>query len=272
MPDRHVEEPRPRLTRRSLLALAGSVGALVPVSAAIGLAHGDDEEQDDDPDNDGRGDDDDRHDDRSGSSDDDGKVAPQGTVPPGSAAVRIVDDDHDGFQPRTITVDPGQQVTFVNLDDDPHTATGIGFDTGVIDPGQQVTVAFDTPGSLPYSCRFHPIMTGQIDVRDATGSVPATPAASPAASPGASPVSSASAEVAIRDFTFSPPEIVVEAGTTITWRNEDAVPHTATSAEGAFDTGTIDAGADARETFDTSGRYPYLCAFHPAMTGTIVVR
>lgn len=264
-----LTDPRHRLTRRSLLAVAGGAGALLAIPAAIALAH-DDDDHDDDHDSSGSGSDhDDSHDDDH--SDDDGKVAAQGTVPPGSAEVRIVDDDADAFQPGTITVDLGQQVTFVNLDDDPHTATGAAFDTGNIDPGQQATVTFDEPGSFPYACQYHPMMTGRVDVRDASGQVPGTAEASPSASPAATPEATGTAEVTIVDFAFDPAELTVAAGTTVTWANADSVPHTATAEDGSFDTSTIDGGASASHTFATPGTYPYICAFHPNMTGTITV-
>ena len=256
-----------RLTRRSLLALAGGAGALLAIPA---IAHDDDDHDDHDSSGSGSGHDDshdDRDDERDDSSDDDGKVAAQGTVPPRSAEVRIVDDDADGFQPGTITVDLGQQVTFVNLDDDPHTATGAGFDTGIIDPGQQATVSFEEAGSFPFACQIHPVMTGSVQVRDASGAVPGTPAASPAASPAAG----ATAEVTIADFAFDPAELRVAAGTTVTWTNRDSVPHTATADDGSFDTGAIDGGASASHTFDAPGTFAYICAFHPNMTGTVIV-
>jgi plastocyanin len=236
------------------------------------LAHDDDDDHDDDHDSSGSGsghDDshDDHDDDRHDSSDDDGKVAAQGTVPPGSVEVRIVDDDADGFQPSTITVNLGQQVTFVNPDDDPHTATGAGFDTGIIDPGQQATVSFEEAGSFPFACQIHPVMTGSVQVRDAGGAVPGTPAASPAASPAAG----ATADVTIVGFAFDPAELRVVAGTTVTWTNRDSVPHTATDGDGSFDTGTIDGGASGSHTFDAPGTFDYVCAFHPNMTGTVIV-
>jgi plastocyanin len=266
MPSADSADPR-RLDRRSLLAFAGGAASLL----AIPVALADDDEKDDSS---GHDDHDDHatatrtaDDDHSGGSDDHGKVAPQGTVPPGSTEVRIVDDDAHGFQPGSITVDLGQQVTFINLDDHPHTATGAGFDTGQIAPGQQVTVTFDHAGSFPYACAIHPAMTGTVLVRDASGALPGTPAASPAASPAAG----ATAEVTIANFAFDPAELRVAAGTSVTWTNRDTVPHTATAGDGSFDTGTVDPGASASHTFDTPGTFAYACAFHPTMTGTVIV-
>lgn len=264
MPQPDPADPR-HLTRRSLFALASGAGAMLALPA---LAHDDDDRDDSDSSGHGSGHDDDRDDVDSGGSDDEGDVAPQGTVPAGSAEVRIVDDDADGFTPDTITVDLGGQVTFVNLDDDAHTATGAGFDTGIIDPGQQATITFDEPGSFPFACQIHPIMTGTVAVRDADGVVPGNSEASPVASPAAG---ATGAEVAIAEFAFAPAELRVAAGTTVTWTNRDSIPHTATADDGSFDTGTLDPGASDAVTFDTAGTFAYVCAFHPNMTGTITV-
>ena len=96
-------------------------------------------------------------------------------VPAGSLVVRIVGDDAGDFVPGELTVDVGQSVTFVNIHSDEHTATGSGFDTGVIpDEGGTATVVLDTPGSFPYACSIHPEMTGVIRVRDENGVVPET--------------------------------------------------------------------------------------------------
>lgn len=242
----------PRLTRRTLLA-AGGAGIVLALPLAGALGHDDD--------------DDDHHDDDH--HDDEGDVQAQGTVPAGSAEVRIVDDDATGFQPGTTTVELRQQVTFINLDDEAHTATGIGFDTGIMQPGELVTVTFDEPGSFPYSCEIHPVMTGVIEVSETSDAASASPEATPEA---ATPAAGDATEVTIRDFAYEPAEIEITAGTTVTWTNEDTVPHTATDADGAFDTGTIDGGGGTgSHTFDTPGSFRYICAFHPNMEALVVV-
>lgn len=77
--------------------------------------------------------------------------------------------------------------------------------------------------------------------------------------------------VSVRDFSFQPGSLEIAVGTTVTWENQDAAPHTATSGTGAFDTGTIATGASSSVTFDQPGTFLYGCAIHPQMTGTIVV-
>ena len=76
--------------------------------------------------------------------------------------------------------------------------------------------------------------------------------------------------VLIKDFAFNPSELVIQSGTEITWRNDDAAPHTAT-AQGAFDSGTLMTGDTFSYTFDSPGTFDYICTIHPFMKGRIVV-
>ena len=78
-------------------------------------------------------------------------------------------------------------------------------------------------------------------------------------------------EVTISDFRFEPTTMNVTRGTTITWTNEDSAPHTATAEDGSFDTGRLNDGDSAEAEFETPGTFEYICAFHPSMTGRIVV-
>lgn len=266
---------RALLTRRGLLVSTGAGAITIALGRSV-AGHGDDDQTDDHEDD---------HDDDSGrgrgQGGDDDEIQPSGTISAGSSEVRIDDDDEDAFQPGTITIDLGQSVTWVNVDDDPHTATGAGFDTGRIDPGELATISFDQPGTFPYSCQYHPVMTGTVEVRDESGRVPsrsasspqASPAASPAASPQASPQAGADlpAEIAIQDFAFDPAEVEIRAGSAVRWTNRDASPHTATSTSDHFDSGTLDEGATFEHTFNDTGTYEYICAFHPNMQGRIVV-
>ncbi len=77
--------------------------------------------------------------------------------------------------------------------------------------------------------------------------------------------------VAIAGFAFSPQELTVTVGDTVTWTNTDAVAHTATSTAGAFDSGEIAQGASYSVTFTSPGTFDYVCTPHPSMTGRVVV-
>ena len=71
---------------------------------------------------------------------------------------------------------------------------------------------------------------------------------------------------------FSPANLTVKVGKTVTWVNKDTVTHTVTSdGSSLFDSGFMPTGATFQFTFTAAGTYPYYCTVHPYMKGTIVV-
>jgi plastocyanin len=80
-----------------------------------------------------------------------------------------------------------------------------------------------------------------------------------------------SAEVEIEDFSYRPDPVTIEEGGKVIWKNRDAAPHTATAADGGFDTGTIEEDKLKSETFKQAGTYQYVCSIHPQMHGTVEV-
>ena len=77
--------------------------------------------------------------------------------------------------------------------------------------------------------------------------------------------------VEIAQFAFRPQTLRVPVGASVRWTNADAAPHTATSTTGTFTTPQLRKGGTHRHTFKRAGRYPYVCALHPAMRGTVIV-
>lgn len=253
--------------RRAAQVTAAAIGSALLATAGVRSGRPPAFAQDSDDDS-GHGGDGDRsgHDD-SGSDDDDEEenaaLAQPVEIPAGSMEVRIVGDDAGDFVPGELTVDLGQSVTFVNVHSDEHTATGSGFDTGIIpDEGGMATVVLDTPGVFPYACLIHPEMTGVIRVRDENGVVPETQTASQDI-----PVDATT--VVIANLAFDPATITVPTGTTVAWTNDDAVPHTVTSTDGAFDSGIFDPGGSFAFTFNEPGSFSYVCQLHPQMQGTV---
>lgn len=80
-----------------------------------------------------------------------------------------------------------------------------------------------------------------------------------------------SAEVAISGMRFGAPRIVVRKGGTVTWTNNDGMPHTVTANDGSFGSDRLGAGGTFSRTFDEAGTYGYYCAVHPMMRGEVVV-
>jgi amicyanin len=79
------------------------------------------------------------------------------------------------------------------------------------------------------------------------------------------------AAVRIDNFTFADKSLTVKAGTTVTWTNQDDIPHTVTSTNNQFKSKALDTNDTFSFTFTTPGNYEYFCSLHPHMTGTIVV-
>jgi LPXTG-motif cell wall-anchored protein len=114
-----------------------------------------------------------------------------------AAGANAVSIKNFAFSPTPISVKVGDTVTWTNFDSAPHTATGSGFNTGVLKRGQSGSHTFTSPGRVSYICSIHPNMKATVVVSAATaggssaaGSSPssATPSsASPAAAAGAAP-------------------------------------------------------------------------------------
>jgi amicyanin len=81
----------------------------------------------------------------------------------------------------------------------------------------------------------------------------------------------ADAQVKIANFTFEPPVLTVKVGTTVTWVNDDDIPHLVSEKDGKFRSSALDTGDKFSQTFSAAGTIEYFCAIHPHMTGKIVV-
>jgi plastocyanin len=71
---------------------------------------------------------------------------------------------------------------------------------------------------------------------------------------------------------FGTNPLVIPVGTTVTWVNNDNIAHTSTANDGTWNLGPINPGGSASFTFQSTGTFPYHCAIHPNMVGTIVVQ
>lgn len=86
--------------------------------------------------------------------------------------------------------------------------------------------------------------------------------------PSATPVTGNA--VAIRNFGFSPANLQVKAGTTVTWTNYDRTPHTVTFRDSSLkSSGVLNQGDTYSYTFTKAGVYTYYCALHGAMVGQV---
>jgi plastocyanin len=115
------------------------------------------------------------------------------------------------------------------------------------------------------------------------GNASTTPAGQPAASgpPAATLTIPQGASVQGNEY-YDPAELSIMVGDTIAVENKDTTPHTVTNGKDAtdptmgklFDTSIINAGdsADVVTADLKPGEYPYFCAVHPYMTGSLTVQ
>jgi len=81
---------------------------------------------------------------------------------------------------------------------------------------------------------------------------------------------SSTRDVWLYDNYFSPPMMMVPAGTTVRWINYGYHRHSVTSRD--WDSGPLERGAEFSVTFTKPGTYQYSCRYHPSsMMATITV-
>jgi plastocyanin len=78
--------------------------------------------------------------------------------------------------------------------------------------------------------------------------------------------------VKIDNFSFGPQTLTVAAGTTVTWTNNDDVPHNVVSDDKLFKSKALDTNDKFSYTFAKPGTYNYFCSVHPKMTAKVVVK
>jgi YVTN family beta-propeller protein len=83
--------------------------------------------------------------------------------------------------------------------------------------------------------------------------------------------STAGPKVSIAGFAFGPQALTSKAGDSVTWSNDDGAAHTVTFKDGSAGAKSLAPGESFTRMFDKPGTYDYFCAFHPYMTGRVVV-
>lgn len=184
------------------------------------------------------------------------------------AAPKIIDFD---FNPRDLSIDVGETITWTNTGQRPHTVSDRGgtFDTGPIAPGADGSITFSTPGRYFFFCRINPgKMNGVLEVK---------------------PVAERFRSVRIQavdparegeQLAFDPDRLTVETGVAVVLANVGGKPHTLTADDGSFDTGIVNPGAaggkfagnNATVIPNRPGEFPFHCEVHPeAMKGVLTV-
>jgi plastocyanin len=98
-----------------------------------------------------------------------GRARPSAPSRPSTTATVAAYDNN--FEPKTINVQPGATVRWVNRGRHAHTVTAEDdrWDSGDIRPGASYTATFQRPGTYYYFCRHHEGMRGTVVVGNGSG-------------------------------------------------------------------------------------------------------
>ena len=82
------------------------------------------------------------------------------------------------------------------------------------------------------------------------------------------------AQITIENFKFLPETLTVAPGTAVTWTSKDEEPHNIVNIDQPrrFRSQAIEEGDKFTFVVNEPGTYKYLCAVHPHMEGTVVVK
>lgn len=78
-------------------------------------------------------------------------------------------------------------------------------------------------------------------------------------------------QIAITGFKFVPEELKVSPGDTITWVNEDSVPHNIINSHYQKEAVSTDLKSGEKYTFVVTDSLTYECGFHPSMKGKLLI-
>src|SRR5712691_9543052 len=87
------------------------------------------------------------------------------------------------------------------------------------------------------------------------------------------PRASATVDVQIKNFVYTPRIVTIDPGDSVRWTNFDTASHGQVSVEPGFATVVIGQDQSTVMTFNVPGTFAYVCSIHGvSMQGTVVVR
>ena len=92
------------------------------------------------------------------------------------------------------------------------------------------------------------------------------------ASSAALPAENKPVKISIINFQFTPAEVTIAPGESVTWVNDDGAPHGLEYNDGSSGKDLLLPGESYNRRFDQPGTYNYNCSVHPYMTGRVIVR
>lgn len=136
---------------------------------------------------------------------------------------------------------------------------------------KDVTLAGGASQTITFTTAKDVAGTYTVNVSGLSGTftVKTAPTSAPAPTPAPAPGGGTIHHVTIKNFAFTPQEITIKVGDTVTWTHQDSVPHTTTG--NIWDSGHLGQGKTYSKTFDKAGTYDYICTIHPSMKGKVIV-
>ncbi|HZD33565.1 MAG TPA: hypothetical protein VE130_00025 [Nitrososphaeraceae archaeon] len=180
------------------------------------------------------------------------------------------------FSPSSLSISTGDTVKWINDDNVEHSVTSLLFKSDIIPPfsnqsSRAFEFKFEQPGTYVYVDRLHPYMAGVILV-DVTQSQRQLISTTGEFIDIKVEIPRNAAYKNNYGPSFIPTNTFIPSNANLTWTNQDYVAHTATSAEGSFDTEAILPGQSKTIKLNHNpGTMSYYCKIHPWMLGTITV-
>ncbi len=84
--------------------------------------------------------------------------------------------------------------------------------------------------------------------------------------------SGSDARINIDNFKFGPDKVSVSKGTSVTWTNQDDIPHSIVLTAIGVRSKVLDSDKAFTYEFNQAGTFAYICGLHPFMRGQIVVK
>jgi plastocyanin len=87
-------------------------------------------------------------------------------------------------------------------------------------------------------------------------------------------IPAAQPQVEVIDYGFSPQQISVQVGASVTWTNDGNDGHDVTGSGpgGDWHSGPLAPAERYTRQFDLQGTFDYMCTFHPEMRGRVIVQ
>jgi plastocyanin len=181
------------------------------------------------------------------------------------------------FTPAVILIPQGQTVQWVNKDQVNHSITSTNFKSDTLYPERNkkyastFTYTFPRAGIYVYFDGLHPNVGGVVYVNSSETQRELIPTSSDTNPILHVEMPENSAYQNKLGAYFIPSYLNMSEGSKVMWTNKDYIPHTATAADGSFDTKPIMTGKSVSEVMNSAGLITYYCKIHPWMIGIMQV-